>query len=165
MKKLSNQEIADNVFKKNKEANKVFVCGGYPFLTVNAANLHRTTSGKKELKVVECLRKEAPSNTDNKKKTLSQLNLTELKALAKEREVLFEEGVTKKELKELLKSKKQAPKTSTEKTDNKPVELSKMSQSDLLKVATLKGVRPEETATKEQLIEMIEAVDNSEIKE
>ena len=102
MKKLSNQEIADKVFKENKDANEVFVTSdGYPFTTKNAADLHATTSGKK-LKVFPFTKKEeAKKETKNKEtapKKLENLKLDELKAVATKELVRYDDAVTKAQL-------------------------------------------------------------------
>jgi hypothetical protein len=113
MAKKTNQEIAAETFASNKSLKEVFVSSdGYPFVSENAANLHKDTSGKK--------------------------------------------GITVEKF-----TKSASTKPATEPT---PVKLDKLKLSQLIKVAESKGIRPEERATKAQLIEQIEIVLNSEIK-
>ena len=67
------KEIANQVFEKNKEAEKVFVTSdGVPFLSQNAATLHATTNpiGKK-LKI-KVFTKEADSTNPPTKLTAEQ---------------------------------------------------------------------------------------------
>jgi hypothetical protein len=116
MAKLTNQEIADQVFEKSPKVDKVFVCGGYTFLNQNSAELYKNTSGKKDLKVFSFDRKEPT---------------VKVEAAA----------------------------------EPKPVKLDKLNKADLIAAAELKGIRPEETNTKAEIIAMIEAVDNAEIIE
>jgi hypothetical protein len=49
-------------------------------------------------------------------------------------------------------------------TETKPVKLEKLKLAELVKVAESKGIRPEEKATKAELIEQIEAIDKSKTK-
>jgi hypothetical protein len=96
-----NQAIADKFFKKNPSADKVYICDGFEFNTSNAANLHKNTSGKKGLKVVEFERKEAEvdatvnNTSETAPKPLKKMNLAELKAVATKEEIRFDEKVTK----------------------------------------------------------------------
>jgi len=60
-------------------------------------------------------------------------------------------------------SKKKAPKKDAPKKDA-PVSLKKMNLTLLTEVATSKGIEVPEKATKAQIIELIEAVINAEIK-
>ena len=74
---------------------------GNVFLRKNAANLHKTSSGKK-LILSEVERTEKPSEEETKKvKKLSQMNLTQLQAAATQRGIQFEKE-TKKELKAMI---------------------------------------------------------------
>lgn len=115
MAKKSNQEIADAVFKKYPDAQKVSVSSdGHGFLSLNAANLHKDTSGKKGI-------------------TVTTINRTE-------------------KVKEVA-------------TETQPVKLDKLKLAELIKVAELKGIRPEAKATKKQLIELIETVEKAKIIE
>lgn len=117
MAKQTNQQIADEAFKKNKDLNEVFVTSdGYPFFTKNAADLHKNTSGKKDLKVYPFSRKEQ---------------------------------------------------TTTEKVENteKVVKLDKLNKANLIKVAVKKGIRPDDSATKADIIKAIEDLDKTKINE
>jgi len=117
MANKSNQEIANEVFKKNNDLQKVFVCGKFPFATENAANLHKNTSGKKDLKVFPFTRTEGSGNDD------------------------------------------------TGNTDEKPVKLDRLKLAELQIVAKSKGIRPDENATRADIIKLIEDLDKSQITE
>lgn len=117
MAKQTNQQIADSIFEKNPEADKAFVSSdGYGFLTENAANLHKNTSGKKDLKVYPFTRKEE---------------------------------------------------TKTDKVENtdKVVKLDKLNKANLIKVAISKGIRPDDSATKADILKAIEDLEKTQIKE
>jgi hypothetical protein len=115
---MKNQEIADQTFKDNKDADKVFVCDGFPFLTENAANLHKNTSGKKDLKVFPFARAEESTPKKKKKKkvtapatepvALDKLKLAELQAVATKELIRFEEKATRAELIKLINDSKES---------------------------------------------------------
>lgn len=114
MAKQSNQEIANEVFKNNKDLQKVFVCGKFPFSTENAANLHKNTSGKKDLKVFPFTRTEGPGNddtgnTDEKPVKLDRLNKADLIKVAESKGIRPDENDTKaviiKQIEDLEQSK------------------------------------------------------------
>lgn len=111
MKKQSNQEIANGVFKKNPDAKEVFITSdGLAFLTKNSAELHANTNPtKKKLKVFSFEQKEETTTTK----------------------------------------------------ENKVVKLEKLNKADLIKVAESKGIRPDENATKAQIIEAIETLEKT----
>ncbi len=112
MKKLSNQELADNVFKNNVDAYKVFVCGVFGFITENAAELHANSSVKK-LKVFEFHRKEdakkETNTTDQKPVKLDKLNKEDLTKAAELKGIRVDPSLTKKAVIELIEALDNAP--------------------------------------------------------
>jgi hypothetical protein len=51
--------------------------------------------------------------------------------------------------------------TEQQQNENKPVKLDKLNKADLIKVAESKGIRPDDNATKAQIIEQIEEVEKN----
>ena len=108
MAKNSNQELANQFFKENKEAATVYVCDGYTFKTKNAAELLGNSAPKKR-KTFEFSRKEETNSVNS--------------------------------------------------NSNKPsLNLDKLNKTDLIKVAESKGIRPDDSNTKAEIIALIEAV-------
>lgn len=108
MAKKSPKEIAAEVFEKNPKATKVFVCGGYGFLSENAANLHANTSkSKKKLEVVTVLNQnntvtKDTSEDQKEEKSIGQMNKVELQEKVTELGIEFVEEDTKAVLKDKI---------------------------------------------------------------
>ncbi len=83
MNKQQIEKISQDVFKENPKAKKVFITSdGYPFLSENAANLHKNTNrGKKKLEVLE-VANNAFATSEPKEVKLSKMNKTLLTELA-----------------------------------------------------------------------------------
>lgn len=112
MSKISNQQIADAYFKRNKDADQVHICGGFEFKTNNAAQLHLNTSAKKGLKVVSFERKQASGDNKSKApKPLNKMNLNELQAVAKLEGVRADENATKTQLVEAINTVRESKET------------------------------------------------------
>lgn len=71
----------------------------------------------------------------------------------------------KKGLKVVSFDRKENTQEDQKEKSDKPVKLDRLKLDELRKLAESKGIRPEENATKAQIIEQIEVVENSKINE
>ncbi len=102
------KEIAAKQFAKDKDLDKVFITtDGYPFYTENAANLHKNTNSKKEMKVYSFSREVEGESTD---KSIDKMKKDELIAYAASNKIDISEASNNDErvavIKEAMKSKK-----------------------------------------------------------
>ncbi len=170
MNKQEIDKIVKDVFKANPTTKEVFVTSdGSAFLSENYANLHKNTnkSGKK-LEVI-CVQRTAfkaiakdSKSASNKAKTLSQMNRTELLAVANEKNIDVSTAKNNKEIVTLIKKGNVKQPVSNENKDNQA--LSEMNETLLTELATSKGIEVPEDATKAEIIKLIETVTNAEIK-
>ena len=103
MNKSEIQKIANSVFKANKDAKEVFITSdGFPFLSKNAADLHKNTNrGKKKLEVIEVKNENFATSkkaAPKKEVKLSKMNLTLLTELATSKGIEVPEKATKAEI-------------------------------------------------------------------
>lgn len=107
MNKIEIQKIAQDTFKANPEAKVCFITSdGFPFLSKNAADLHKNTnSKKKKLEVIEVKNDSFATSEEKGKekvKPLSKMNLTELNEAAVLLGIEAPEGSTKAEIVKLI---------------------------------------------------------------
>lgn len=103
MNKQQIEKISQDVFKENPKAKKVFITSdGYPFLSENAANLHKNTNrGKKKLEVLE-VANNAFATSELKEVKLSKMNKTLLTELATSKGIDVPAEATKADIIKLI---------------------------------------------------------------
>lgn len=109
MTKTDIQQLAADVFKSNPSAKTVFITSdGFPFLTKNAAELHKNTNrGTKKLEVIEVKNEAFPSNEGPaaaSDKPLAKMNKAELLEVAVSKGIEAPADATKAEIIKLIEA-------------------------------------------------------------
>lgn len=98
-----NEQKAKEIFAKNKEVNKVFITSdGFPFITENAANLHKNRT--KGLTMSSYTRSLEPKTTKEPTVlSLEKLNKKDLTKVAEARGIRVDESATKANIINVIK--------------------------------------------------------------